>query len=258
MSSRRCLLAGLVFTASLTPATGWAARSGAEDPTRIYNAPEISVTLTPVQGNGVASQSFSTTTQYVISVPAGQGTWASVRNRPQQFAIGSASNGVILDAIKGDITGASTYHYMGAVRQAPVFFCGWIMAQNLNPTGSTSNSFCPYSWDAPPQAFSQYINCENCNGGWAVTLKQPACLYRNVRPWDIPADPQQQAVCRPSGYQVYWRYVSEDGRWVSVADQGLTGNQWVFVSKDALPGICSAGARPPSDPGKADWGLVCG
>jgi hypothetical protein len=212
-------------------------------------------------GRGVTPLSVAAQ-RYLVHVPKTP-YWGTVRNAPSSFFTATVQNGDYLDVTQK----AGQVNYFGEVRHSGFGYCGWILAANLDPN-SNFVSDCPAGFTSPPAGFSQYINCETCNGGWGVQLQANTQLYRNVYPWNVPAGGYDAAgIVRPAGYTVYWRYVSEDGNWVAVSDPdptpAINNQSWFFVPKSSLPTICGGGAnaKPPTTPqrgpGGENWGLVC-
>lgn len=250
----------LAAPAAKTPKKGWPA-NGYENPNLVLpDRPDQPVTLKPLEpqaaAEGEVSAAFAYPTyRYQIDTPTG--SWASVRNRAQQFYYGAAQDGWEFRVNQMVQTGgSSTLNNYGGYLPARNF-CGFIFSMNLNPLSGSSTSPCPSNFDVPPANFTQFINCDTCNGGWAVKLKQPVTFMRNVYPWSVGNEnpPTDASISRPAGYTVYWRYVSENGQWAAVSDNdpSLTLN-WFFVPRAALGNICTAGATPSSQPG---WGLSC-
>lgn len=222
---------------------------GTEDPTKVYKDPkEPPVELIPQEpAPGEVTPMYQTNARYTIN-PANSAPWASARNSHQQFFIGSVADGDTLNAYGGFDKNSRVGHIPNQG------FCGWILSENLDPIGGTVDQPCPWEWFLNPQDFSQYINCDHCNGGWDVSLAHGTTLHRNVHPWRLPTLPEDPSIYRPAGYVVYWRYVSEDGNWVAVSDPNVSHLKWFFVPKSALPNICAAGPTPSVHPG---WGLSC-
>lgn len=228
---------------------------GRDDPTDTLPdrlGPSVSFQQAPAKGGGVSTQSYAAPNLYRIHVSSG--LWAGVRNAHQQFFIGSAKEGMQFNS-------NNSYSYSRFGYLPDRNFCGWVLAESLDPLGGSGTSPCPSSWTLPLSGFTQFINSDSCNCGWAATLATSVTYRRNVYPWHTgPGVPSggitDTSISRPAGYVVYWRYVSENGEWVAVADPdpSLVMN-WFFVPRSALPGICPGGAGP------SGWGpytYTCG
>jgi len=228
---------------------------GQENPLDVLPDPtERPVKLTPVDGRGRGktidepSLRYFAPNRYRINTP--RGSWATLRTFHQQFFIGTVADGWILNA-----QGSYSYSRWGFFSERD--FCGWLLAENLDPITGSGQSPCPPDWNLPIGSASQVINCDRCDGGFGVTLTQNVTFRRNVYPWHtgpgvppgaVSTDP---SISRPAGYKVYWRYVSENGEWLAIADPDPTLAQaWFFIPRSAVGNICAAGAQPsPTWPG---------
>lgn len=240
---------------------------GPPEGTRVVpDPPDVPVTLEPlhrpVPAVPIGEGDSTAGARYRINVHDGL-PWASSRNEPLGFFVNSVRDDTIMTVVKGQRTtgpNGETQHYMGDIDHYPNWFCGWVFAMNMDPLERQGTSRCPSDWTLAPSRFSQYINCETCRGGWTVSLAHSVTYVRNVYPWAPNHEVHDYSISRPAGYEVHWRYVSEDGNWVAVSDTDPDMHmKWFFVPKSALPNICGGGADagPPSTPERQDWGLVC-
>ena len=121
------------------------------------------------------------------------------------------------------------------------WFCGWVLAENLNAApGSGYQTPCDSSWAMPLGAMTQYINCDSCDGGFDARLTRSVTAHRNVYPWHTgPGIPSGAVSSDPSvtlnqNEQFNWRYLSENGEWVAGTTTRPYALKWFFVPANAL------------------------
>ena len=181
----------------------------------VPDPPDSPVRLSPLSGStaggGVSTMSASIGT-YRITTPSG--SWASLRNFHQQLFIGSVADGWTLHYLRPHL-----WSRMGFFAER--YFCGWVLTESLtNIGGSGVSTPCATSWSLPVMDFTQYVNCDGCNGGFQAFLTRNVTAIRNVYPWHSgpgtpPGAPTDPSVTLNNGEQFNWRYLSENGEWVA-------------------------------------------
>jgi hypothetical protein len=252
-----CAICALIAYSMSLPASSSAYPANAgDDPTAVVPDPgDPPVTLVPEgggtsatgkggKGGGGATTNVVSPRRYTISVANG---WSSMRNAPNSWFIGTAGNGMTLNAFNPPA--GSTYR-MGYLTERNM--CGWISENNLTNNNTTGSSACDANWSLNVADFSTVINCDTCNGGWTTHLTGNTCYLRNIYPWypgpydTPPTMPVDFTVCNPAGKTVQWRYISKNGLWVAISDSDYQ-QAWFFVPRVALPSnICAAGTHPSS------------
>lgn len=244
-----CIAMLLVSIAAFAPAAGWASDPGADwvAPQMQPDPIEPPVTLIPQGGTsaggsakgGATTNSVVTPRKYTIQ--ADSGSWATIRSYANSWFIGSVQTGMTLNAFNPPSPDPGSR--LGYVPERN--FCGWVINTNVINQNTTGISECDSNWSLTPASFTQMINCDSCNAGYATTLMGYTCYVRNAYPWWTgpdypPGQPLDFTVCNNAGHQVYWRYVSANGQWVAIIDPSYSLS-WFFVPRSALPSnICTA------------------
>lgn len=263
--------------------------------------PEVEFTPAPDQGataaRGSASRDalppISNAGDHWIAHPENS-TWGSFRNRAQQFFIGSIKKGdsfyVFWQKPRGKVHFNSSWGYFKPDSDAARGgVCGWVTIGNIDPADGALNRPsppCQTGYDKPPNMgtsiskMAKLVNCDICNGGSGVHLKQNAQVYRNIVkdsqgnwnavPEDLdahlnPTSHNRSKDVLEAGKDVFaWRYVTTDGRWLA----GYNGNRivgfhWGFILKEHVEGssdLCSAmngHPQPTQLPKHQEWPDVC-
>jgi YD repeat-containing protein len=219
------------------PSTQAEEDAGLEDP----------VTLTPEPasgGSGIAPLASVPATRYTATV--GGGGWGTIRRKPNSYVLGNIKDGWSIDVQDGSLNNGSIQgRILGQFGD-----CGWIYSRGLDdPSNTTTGCQLSASSPPPPHDFADKLNCTGCNAGSATRVLHAFPFCPNVDP--TPLNHQPKTCLSPINsrftsadashgveYTVYWRYITNGGRFVLVNDKShgyrRTDATWVFIDRRAL------------------------
>jgi YD repeat-containing protein len=215
-----------------------------------------------VQSTSAGSGSPQTlTAAYRYTVHIGGGGWKTIRRWHNSYVIGNVHDGWQFDQVRQDYTddvGWITGKIYGQFNA-----CGWIQAEPQ--TGEGVETACPTHLKIDLERFADGVNCASCNRGTPIQVIRPYPQCRNVSPPptdNVPTTCLDAITTRTTdqavtdGYQVAWRYVTNDNRFVLVDDTNVAEGDksngfWVFMDRRAFrtPSLCTRNAVKKYDCG---------
>jgi YD repeat-containing protein len=221
-----------------------------EDTTEPESATLVAAPL-PSSGGGV--QPLTAAYQYTVHI--GGGGWKTIRRWHNSYVIGNVHDGWQFDQVRQDYT--DTDGWLTGKIYGQFNACGWIQFEPQTSDQQVQTS-CPQNLKIDVDRFADGVNCSSCNRGTPIQVIRPYPECRNVSPPptdNIPTTCLDAITTRTTdqavkdGYQVAWRYVTNDSRFVlvddtNVADSDKSNGFWVFMDRRAFrtPSLCTRNA----------------
>jgi YD repeat-containing protein len=230
---------------------------GGEDTTEPEPA---TLVATPSPGSGGGVQSLTAAYQYTVHI--GGGGWKTIRRWHNSYVIGNVHDGWQFDQVRQDYT--DTDGWITGKIYGQFNACGWIQFEPQTSDDEVQTS-CPQNLKIDVDRFADGVNCSSCNRGTPIQVIRPYPQCRNVAPPptdNIPTTCLDAITTRTTdqavkdGYEVAWRYVTNDNRFVLVDDTNVDDSDksngfWVFMDRRAFrtPSLCTRNAIQKYDCG---------